>query len=482
MKNASRYQLIADELRDLIEQGAYCPGEKLPSIRRLASQYQASITTIQRALEELESTGLIEAKPKSGNYVRFPLNEKRINRQQLTSISTVAQLLPKSVKIHEQANHIFQQCEKVSVANLGTSYPASSYFPGKWLQQIAGKVAKQQTNEVLEVHFSPGLADLREVLAKRLNRVGCQLKADDLIVTNGCLEALSICLRAVAKPGDTIALESPGFVGLFQLIESMGYKALEIPCDPIAGMSLDALEFATQQWDIKAVALVASFSNPLGSNMPEENRQRLVEMLSSKDIPLIEDDLLGDLSFDGSRSKPCKAFDKKGIVLYCSSASKTIASGLRVGWIAPGAFYKEVSYFKTFTNISVSNFGQRVVAEFLTSGRYEKHLRQLTTKLAQRVYLVQQLIETHFPEGTRFSTPRGGGILWVELPPGVDGYQLFLTAIEVGIAVIPGKLSSATDRFDRYIRINCACEQHIDMPEVIAKLAKLVHRALANSL
>jgi DNA-binding transcriptional MocR family regulator len=479
MAKTKLYQQLVDFLRDQINQGVFCPGDKLPSIRILSSQQGVSIATVQRALEELEDRQLIIAKPKSGFYVC--LNNQTKTQLPTFPLLSMATLLPKPVKIHELASQIFFLCDKPNVINLGTSYPHVTYFPTKNLQVIASKVVKQQINEIVEVHFSAGYLPLRDILAKRLNQMGCYMSSEDLIVTNGCLEALSICLRAVAKPGDTIAIESPGFVGLFQLIESLGFEVLEIPCHPTEGMSLEALEMALEQWDIKAVAIVPTFSNPLGSNMPEANRKRLVELLSDKEIPLIEDDLLGDMAFDGFRTKPCKAFDSKGIVLYCSSASKTIASGLRVGWIAPGAFYKEVSYFKTFTNISAPNFAQIVLAEFFSSGRYDRHLRSLTQLLAKRVFLFKLLIERTFPQGTWVSNPKGGCILWVVLPNSINGLTFFEKALANGIAIIPGQLSSATKKFDQCIRINCACEPEINIDRVINKLADIAKNMLQNN-
>jgi DNA-binding transcriptional MocR family regulator len=326
---------------------------------------------------------------------------------------------------------------------------------------------------ILEARVSSGYLPLRKVLADRLAKSGCHVEANDLIVTNGCLEALSICLRAVAKPGDTIAIESPSFIGLYQVLESLGYKALEIPCHPEHGMSLEALELALERWDIKAVAIVPTFSNPLGSNMPEINRELLVELLSKRNIPLIEDDMLTELSFDGSRPKPCKAFDKKGLVLYCSSASKTIASGFRIGWIAPGAFYKEVSYLRTFSNLSVSTFAQIVIAEFIQTGRYDRHNKQMVALLAQQMRRFQQLIEKYFPAGTQLSYPGGGCILWIGLPNNISGYHFFEKAIEQGIAVIPGEISSASDKFNNCIRVNFACDPSIDLEKTIQKLAGL---------
>ena len=466
------YQQLAEQLAELINQRAILPGDKLPSIRRLSMQHKVSIATVQRALEELELRGIVEAKPRSGFYVRMPALEPD------NMLSMVIPTAPKPVKIHELASGIFHQCEGYSIDNLGTSYPAPTFYPSNKLKTIASSLVRSNIDAILEVHFSAGNQLLRSELAKRLNLLGCKLTNEDLIITNGCLEALSICLRAVAKPGDTIAIESPGFVGLLQLIESLGFKALEIPCHSVTGLSIEALELALEQWDIKAVAIVPTFSNPSGSTMPQSNRKRLVELLAEREIPLIEDDLFGDLSFDGVPVKPCKAYDNKGLVLYCSSASKTMASGLRVGWIVPGAFYEKVAYFKTFTNISAPNFGQMVVAEFLRSGQYDRHIRQMTKQLAQRVFLFQQYVEQSFPAGTVISRPQGGCILWVALPKPLNGYQLYKKALQKGIGIIPGQLSSASSKFDRFIRLNCACDETIDIEKQVKLLGLLAHRMI----
>lgn len=466
------YQQLAEQLGDLINQHTILPGDKLPSIRRLSLQHKVSIATVQRALEELELRGVVEAKPRSGYYVKMPAFES----ESMTAM--VIPTAPKPVKIHELASGIFHQCEGYNIDNLGTSYPAPTFYPSNKLKAIASSLVRKSIDSILEVHFSAGNQPLRIELAKRLNLLGCKLTNEDLIITNGCLEALSICLRAVAKPGDTIAIESPGFVGLLQLIESLGFKALEIPCHSVNGLSIEALELALEQWDIKAVAIVPTFSNPSGSTMPQSNRKRLVELLAENEIPLIEDDLFGDLSFDGVPIKPCKAYDKNGLVLYCSSASKTMASGLRVGWIAPGAFYKQVAYFKTFTNISAPNFGQMVVAEFLSSGQYDRHIRQMTKRLAQRMFLFQQYVEESFPRGSAISRPKGGCILWVALPKPLNGYQLYEKALQQGVGIIPGQLSSASNKYDRFIRLNCACDETIDIEKQIQLLGALAHKML----
>ncbi len=469
------YQKLADYLTDLIYRGVYRAGEKLPSLRDMAGQKKLSIPTVQRAYELLEDRRLVEVRAKSGFYVRGRL----LASQQIPPLTEFASPQPSPVSVHELANSVFHRCDEPGIVNLGTAYPSSAYLPVKSLQRIAARLVKHNMAALVDAHFFPGSDSLRHVLSQRLAEIGCVVSADQLVVTNGCQEALAICLRAVAQPGDTVAIESPGFVGLLQLIEFMGYKALEIPADPERGISLGALEMALQQWPVKAVALVSSYSNPLGCSMPLDNRQRIVSLLQEHGVPLIEDDLFGDLGFSGVRDNPCKSWDESGQVLYCSSASKSIAPGLRVGWIAPGRYLSEVEYFKTFFNVSVPSFAQLLIAEFLRSGQYDRHLRQLRTLLARQLQNFQRWIFEYFPVGTRCSHPDGGYVLWVRLPEKVDAMALHQQAYGAGIGIVPGQLCAPYgDKFRHYIRINCAADPMQDLQHAIARVGQIAKQML----
>lgn len=461
------YQDLANQLISLMKQDVYRPGEKLPSIRKLSAQHGVSVATSQKAYEYLEDLRLVEARAKSGYYVKLAPQPQ----EDITPL--VGPMMPEKVSVHDIATDIFSRCESDTIVNLGTAYPDAHYLPIKALQTISRHIIKHRMKDVVETHFSPGDPDLLHGLAQRMAESGCSVSASDILVTNGCQEALSLCLRAVANPGDTIAIESPAFIGLLQLIEALGLKALEIPCHPTMGLSIEALELALEQWPIKAVAVVSSFSNPSGATMPEERRQALVELLATKDVPLIEDDLFGDISFDGSVLKPCKHWDKTDNVLYCSSISKTLSPGFRMGWLVPGRHFKEVEFLKAYTNVSVPMYSQLVVAEFLRTGKYDRHLRQIRTQFAQQIHKIQRLVTQYFPQGATVARPEGGYILWVKLPTNVDGFTLHLKGIEAGVGIVPGELFSASQKFKNYIRINCACDPTIDLEACISTLARL---------
>jgi DNA-binding transcriptional MocR family regulator len=282
----------------------------------------------------------------------------------------------------------------------------------------------------------------------------CLLSPDDIVATHGGTEAVNLCLRAVCRPGDTVAVESPTFYGFLQIIESLGLHALEIPTHPDHGMSLDALAYAMEHNRISACLLVSNFSNPMGCSIPEDKKKELVELLGAHGIPLIEDDIYGDLCFDEDRPSVAKAFDKKGLVLLCSSFSKTIAPGYRVGWVAAGQFQSKVERLKVLSNLATTTPTQLAIAEFLSNGGYDHHLRKMRTVYRHQTKAMTQAVIRNFPEGTRVTRPSGGYVLWVELPEYVDSLKLYQAALNSGITIAPGPIFSAKQKFRNFIRLN----------------------------
>ncbi len=462
------YQQIADDLARQIDEGSFQAGDKLPSIRKLSQQKQVSIATIQSAYELLERQQLIESRPQSGFYVReviktdLPAGEIQDNLQ-----------LPTRVSIKRTATEVLQRCQQPDMINLGTAIPSPEFLPVKQLQRIMGSLVRKRMDEVVVSVFPPGLLELRIQIAKRMAESGCRVSAGEIVITNGCQEALTLCLRAVAEPGDIIAIESPAFVGLLQTIEALGMRAMEIPTDPRKGISLDALQLALEQWPIKAVALVPTNNNPLGFTMPDENRQRLLTMLAEKEIPVIEDDLFGDLNYSGSRPKAIKAYDESGQVLYCSSVSKSIASGLRVGWVSAGRYQSQIEFLKSFSSVGTSTLSQMAVAEFLANGGYDRHLRRIQSAYAKQVQKMSEAVLKYFPAGTSVSYPQGGYILWVVLPTGIDTLQLHYKALDDNIGIMPGEMFSARDQYQNSLRLNCAIPWSDKVEQAIKSLGQL---------
>jgi DNA-binding transcriptional MocR family regulator len=444
------YEQMAGKIHQLIERGTLRPGERVPSVRKLSEQHGVSIATVLQAYLMLENKGLIEARPQSGYYVKprlhlLPPEPARTEPSPVASPVTVDELVTRVVKAMRDPG----------IIPLGAGTPDPSLFPSEKLHRVMASVARRVGAASNVYDAPPGCLELRRQIARRSLEWGCSLTSEEFVATNGCMEALNLCLRAVAKPGATIAVESPAFFGLLQAIESLGMKTLEISSYPREGMCLDALDYATRRHKVAAVVINENFQNPLGSCMPDAKKKALVEMLARKETPLIEDDLFGDLYFGDKRPAVAKAFDKKGLVLLCGSVSKTLAPGYRVGWVSPGRYQPQVERLKHALNCACPVLPQLAIAEFLKTGGYDHYVRRLRRAYAQQVHLVSEAIGKYFPAGTKVTRPQGGFLLWVEFPKGVNSLELQQQALEQKISIAPGPIFSPKQGYKNFIRLSC---------------------------
>jgi DNA-binding transcriptional MocR family regulator len=297
---------------------------------------------------------------------------------------------------------------------------------------------------------------LREAAARRGLRAGMTLAPDEVLSTNGCIEALNLALRAVAQPGDTVAVESPTFYGLLQVLESLGMRAVEIPTSPQTGLSVEALEMALEAYDnIKAVVVVPHLQNPLGSVMPDAHKQRLVALCEQHGVALIEDDTYSELLDCDTPARAIKSWDRTGNVIHCASLHKILAPGMRLGWISAGRWQGRVEMLKYTQTRSNEELSQWTAGEYMGTGAFDRHLRRLRERLREQRERTADAIAAHFPAGTRLNLPPGGLQLWVELPDRLPSMTVFDRALREGILVAPGALFSNSSRFDHYLRINC---------------------------
>ncbi len=463
------YEELAQDLSGQIEQGTFRLGERIPSVRQLSEQRNISVTTILRAYRLLEDRGLIEARPQSGYFVQtHPI--KAMPGPDMSAPSPD----PTQVSIAELTLMVLRDTLKPNLVQFGAAIPHPDLLPTAKLNRILASVVRRVDVPQNVCGAPEGRPELRVQVAQRAFAAGCHLSPDDIIITSGCLEAISLALRAVCRPGDAVAIESPTYYGILQALESQGLTALEIPTDCKYGMSLDALRFALDHHPVRACLTLTNFSNPLGSCMPEDHKKELVELLAERDIPLIEDDIHGDLYFSGQRPSVAKSYDRKGLVMLCSSFSKDISPSYRVGWIAPGQFVSKLQHLKMATNVSTATLPQIAISEFLSSGSYEHHLRRIRRAYAQKVTQMAQGIMRYFPEGTRVTTPAGGFVLWVQMPDTVDSLVLYKQALKVGITLAPGYIFSATPQYRNFIRLNAAYWSY-EAEKALQRLGKLVH-------
>ncbi len=445
------YEEVAGRIIYLVEEGTFKPGERVPSLRDFSRQQQVSLNTVKEAYALLEDRRVLEARPQSGYYVCARLPE--VPREAAPNLPAIN---PTEVTICEMGRMIMRDVLNPNLIQLGAAIPNPEHLPMEKLSRMLASETRRHKVQSISYAITPGSEKLRKEIAQRMLKAGCTLRPDQLIVTTGCMEAIFLALRATCRPGDTVAIESPGYYNVLRLIEELGLRALEIPSTPSEGISLEALRYALEQSRVAAAIVIPNFNNPLGAQMPEARKRELAELLESYDIPLIEDDIYGDLAFADERPSVAQSYARKESVLLCSSFSKTLAPGYRVGWIAPGRYYDQVERLKLTFNIASAAPTQLAVAEFLANGGYDHHLRASRRIYAQKVALLGEAVGRFFPAGTRVTRPKGGFALWVELPVGCDSMRLYGLAIKEGITIAPGPIFSATGKFRNYLRINAA--------------------------
>jgi DNA-binding transcriptional MocR family regulator len=443
------YARIAGRIEKQIKQNLLKSGDKLPSVRALSLEQGISISTSYKAYVELENMGMIEARPKSGYYVKF-------SPARSVNAPTTRPPLKKieQASVTQMIAAVYQNMSEESVLRLSRSSPPLSLIPmAKLSKSMMESIRKSPTGNINYENLQ-GNIPLRKQVAKNAFNWGGNITEDDVVTTQGCLEALIFCLRALTKPGDTVAIESPTFFGIFNIMLSLDLKVLEIPVKPDTGIDLDYLTEAINKVDIKACLFVTNFSNPVGSSMPDESKQQLVKLLTDKKIPLIEDDIYGEIYFGKSRPRTCKSYDTEGWVLLCSSVSKSLAPGYRVGWCIPGRFKKQVVNIKMMHTISSATPTQAAIGHFFETGRYDLHMRNLRKALYTQSLRYTQGIVTHFPAGVKISSPQGGYALWIELDKHINAFELYQLAIAQNISIAPGQIFSTDGRFTNFIRIS----------------------------
>lgn len=447
---APLYARIANRYAKAIQDGAYAAGDRLPSVRDLCREESVSPSTAVQALARLEAIGVAEARPRSGFFVR---------PRTVAPLPSAPRAAPgaTAVTVGALVQEVYRAARDPRVVPLGASAPAPALLPARALARAVGAAARRARAGGVEYEFPPGLLELRRAIARRALSLGCALGPQDVVITAGASEAIHLALLAVTSPGDTVAVETPAFFGTLLSVEALGLRVVEVPSLPGTGLDVGALERALARERIAAVVAVPNFSNPLGGLMPDGEKARLVALLAARGIPLVEDDVYGDLAFGEERPRPAKAWDRDGLVLHCSSFSKSLAPGFRVGFVAAGRFHDTVERLKFATSVATPTLPQRAVASFLRSGSYDRHLRAIRGRLEEISVRTAAAVAASFPAGTRMSRPRGGCFLWVELPPGVDALDLHGRALRAGVAVAPGPIFSATRSHRSCIRLAC-CE------------------------
>lgn len=468
------YIQVSEGIEKMISEEILKIGDKLPSVRVLSDEYGISMGTAFQAYYHLEGKGLIESRPKSGYYVRF--NHRRYPElpKQITPDPA-----SHDVSVKEMIASIYTDiASDTNVINLAMAVPDISLIPAAKINKSVVYALRNSKDHCINYERTQGNFDLRKQIAKLAFNWGGKVNADDIVITSGCLEAIITCLKAVTQYGDTVAIETPTYFGISQAIENMGLKVVEISSCAEEGVDIDCLQKAIKKFSIKACVFAPNFNNPLGACMPDEKKKKLVEIITRHNIPLIEDDTYGELYFGKSRPRTCKYYDTKGLVMYCSSLSKSLAPGYRIGWTIPGKYFEEVKQIKRGLNISGPTITQAAMAHFLENGRFEYHLKHLRKALHTQCLRYTQGIIQYFPEDTKISRPKGGFVLWVELNKKVNAFKLRTEAIKHHISIVPGKIFSTGSDYSNFIRISFGKPWTDDADYGLMMLGKLIKKMI----
>jgi DNA-binding transcriptional MocR family regulator len=444
------YEVLAESIARSIQEGVLRRGEKLPSVRQASVSRNLSPSTVFQAYYLLEAKGIIRARERSGYYVT---TETRYMQASPAPVEPM-QISITQVDVSELVFDVLESIKEKSIVPFGSAFPSPLLFPLDVLGRNMSAAVKSMDPWASVDNLSPGDSNLRRQIALRYMVDGIKVAQDDVVITNGALEALNLCLMATTRPGDAVLIESPTFYAALQSIERLGLKAIEVPSHPSTGIDLDAMKLAIEQHHPKVCWLMTNFQNPMGSLLSDEKKQALVELITHYELPLIEDDVYAELYFAKRRPLSVKAFDTDGWVMHCSSFSKCLAPGYRVGWVAAGRFTKAISRLKLTTTLSASVPAQLALAKYLQKGGYDKHLRSLRHILLLNQIKFIESIKRYFPEGTCLTIPQGGYFLWIKLPDGVNALHVHRAALSIGISIAPGIIFSASANFDNYIRLN----------------------------
>jgi DNA-binding transcriptional MocR family regulator len=470
---AYRYQELASFITGLVDGGTLPPGSRAPSLRQISRQRKMSLSTALQAYRLLEDRGVLEARPQSGFYIA---------RRSAISLKTPSISKPPAnasrVAISGMVVKLLEYAGDVRLVPLGCAIPSAGLLAAGNLDRFLARAARVKGTDY-NVYTAPkGHLPLRREIARRALRWGQALSPEDIAITCGCTEALTLALKTVAKPGDTIAIESPTYFGLLHALEALDLKALELPTGATDGIDLAALEKVVRSKRVAACLFASSFNNPLGSTMPDEKKTKVLDLLARHQVPLIEDDIYGDIYFGKERPKPFMALDRRGNTLYCSSFSKTVAPGYRMGWIATGRHMSKVLEHKMAMTLCGPALPQVAFADFLSSGGYDSHLRRIRRVFADSVDQMIRAIDRTFPKSVRVTRPAGGFVLWLELPKHLDSHELLDTALGKGICFVPGDVFSASGRYTNCLRLSCGEGWNPRIESGVKVLGKLVTAAI----
>lgn len=502
------YEKIASQISEMIHTGVLKQSEKLPSLRKASQIYGVSPATVQQAYFLLETQGVIYAKERSGFYINPAFKmpgavEKPATKFSQKAVDFVEDLLqnhslspqPYASSLSETSNaiiakpikeqdiemsdfifSILESHKDASHIPFGSAFPSPELFPINHLTDSMAKSLAGLTHASYELvaDLPGGSRELARQIELRYRLNGLKIEREELVITSGAMEALSLSLQATTKPGDLVAIESPCFYAILQILERLQLKAIEIPVNVHTGMDIDYLHNSLNNFDIKAIVLMTKYQNPTGCTMPKSHMKALYDLVKNHQVPVIVDDVYSEVYFDGELPAYLKEFDDEGLVLHCDSFCKSLAPGFRVGWVAAGRYAKQIERLKLMTTISPSVPSQMAISHYLKHRNYDRHLVRLRAELQKSQEKMLEAIAKFFPKEVKATQPMGGYFLWVELPQEVDALELYRRALANHISIAPGPIFSASQEYRHHIRLNYGAKWSWELDHAMEKLGQLI--------
>lgn len=473
-----RYQQIRFHFEEMIRQGILSVGSRLPSLRTVKKQFECSLSVAQQAYKDMEHAGIIRSLPKSGFFVCAPRPIELPSPQK--EYHSPRPMIPVQSEI---AQNIIAMIARKDLIKLHGALPAPEFLPLKALKRYINQTFQVESDILSQYAPNEGSRNLRQEISLLMASKDVMVKQDEIVITQGCSEGLFLALKSCTNPGDTIAVESPAYFGMISMLEHSGLKVIAIPVDPCDGFRVQDLADLLKTKPIKACLLTANFQNPTGALMPEEQKRNLVALAEKHDFIIVEDDLYGDCGFIQKTPKPIKAFDHHNHVIYYSSFSKSLAPGMRIGWMIAGQRQEKILNHKQQISLGGPMIMQEALAAFLAHGKYEMHLTQFRRSIGQQVGLLQDAVARFFPEGTRISDPQGGLFLWIELPESINGLTLYERALKHHIGIAPGCIFSMRGSlYNTSIRLSCGSVFNDTIAQAIQWLGQQVRILAKESL
>lgn len=459
------YERLAAELRTQIAQGVLRAGERLPSIRQLASGHGVSAATAVQACLQLEREGLAVARPRSGYFVRAAT-------PQLPASRPPRRRAPGKVN-NPALQGVLDMLARSDLLPLHSATPAAELLPQSALTASLTRCLRRSAEATLDYAPPQGHLALRRQIALRYAQLGVAVSPDEIVLTAGAMEAINLALRTVTVPGDIVVVEAPTYHGILQAVADLQLNVLEVPNLPGKGIDVVRLEQLLEQHAVRAAVVVPNFNNPLGSVTDDAAKQAMLASCARHGVVVIDDDVYGELAWSGERPSPLRRWDSHGIVISCGSFSKTLAPGLRLGWLVGGPWTDALVRAKYFSTVGGAALPQLALADYLQQHDLERHLRRLRRALADNAQRMHDAIARYWPAGTRVTEPSGGLSLWLQLPDDGDGRALCEAALAQGIGTSPGVLFSSRGDYADCLRLSCGLPWGEPLDRALRQLGRL---------